>query len=214
VADADWLEHLVAPLAGGASWAGGFYRVAADSAVGEAIGLTLVPVIEEVDGGRFLPSARSMAFTVEAWQRVGGFPEHLDYAEDTAFDEAMYAAGLSASFVPAAVVSWVPPRRPTALLTTAFRWGKGDGVAGLRSSHYRRVLGRWATVGVVAVAAAFVDVRLVPIAVLPLAPAAVRETRHKYRHARRPLTKVLLPIAQTAASLASGLGFIRGRLQR
>ena len=210
VADESWLERIVAPFGQGASWVAGFYRVASESAVGDAVGLTLVPVIEEVDSARFLPSARSMAFTKDAWERVGGFPEHLDYAEDTAFDEALKRDGHVAVFVPDAVVFWTPPERLSDLMATAYRWGRGDGIAGLRRSSHAKVIATWVAAGVIGVGAALTDVRLVPLAVVPLLPAAVAKTRSKSPHAARPFTRFLLPFAQCSASLASSVGFLRG----
>src|SRR5262249_44669134 len=42
-----------------------------------AMGATVLPVEEEIDPEKFLPSSRSVAFTKEAWRAAGGYPEWL-----------------------------------------------------------------------------------------------------------------------------------------
>ena len=58
------------------------------------MGATVLPALEDVDAATFLPSSRSVLFRRAAWQRVGGYPEWLDYCEDLVFDLALQAAGL------------------------------------------------------------------------------------------------------------------------
>jgi hypothetical protein len=84
-----------------------------------------------------MPTGRSMAFGVPAWQAVGGFPEWLPTGEDVLFGRAMAAAGEPVTVVADAEVSWA--QRPSLRLTARmyFRYGEGSG----RSAD-RRLLGR------------------------------------------------------------------------
>ena len=133
-----WLTEITEPLAAGAEWVGGFYQPKGETALSAAIGLTMVFVIEEV-GPDFVPSARSMAFEKRLWEEVGGFPEDVQYAEDTSFDRALMATGYRPEFAPDAIVEWRPPSGLVSQARTMFSWGRGDGLLGLRSHHYRRL---------------------------------------------------------------------------
>jgi glycosyltransferase involved in cell wall biosynthesis len=84
-----------------------------------------------------LPTGRSMAFAVSAWRAAGGFPEHLDTAEDVLFGRAVATAGIPAVLVADAEVGW--RQRPTLAATVRMyrRYGEGSG-----RSRDRRLLGR------------------------------------------------------------------------
>ncbi|MDH3306677.1 MAG: glycosyltransferase [Acidimicrobiia bacterium] len=213
-AQPDWLVHLIAPFAEGAEFVAGFYRPAGDSPLSTAIGLIMVYVREEAESADYLPSARSMAFTRAAWQAAGGFPEEVEFAEDTLFDEQMIAAGYRPAPALDAVVEWSPPATLTALAKTSYRWGKGDGLAGLRGTIYKRQLQVLATTAAVGVAAL---VYYPPAVVLPAGVVAVdvaRRTRHKYRWAEGSSKYVLIPVAHLTATLSGLSGFLAGRRQR
>lgn len=218
VAEPDWLEHLVAPLEADrgqrADWVAGFYRPRGTSSRATCIGLVMVYVREEVDPATFLPSARSMAMRRSLWREVGGFPEDLQFAEDTLFDQRLLDAGHTPVFAGDAVVVWTPPATFTALARTLFVWGRGDGVAGLRGPIYKRLLllvGGTAAAGAAAVVFA---PRLAPLAVAPLLGDALRRTRHKYRWADGPERFALIPAAQTVHTVAVLAGFLWGRVTR
>jgi glycosyltransferase involved in cell wall biosynthesis len=57
----------------------GFFVPDPHSTFETAMGATVLPSLEEIDGEQFLPSSRSIAFRKEAWRAVGGYPEWLDY---------------------------------------------------------------------------------------------------------------------------------------
>jgi glycosyltransferase involved in cell wall biosynthesis len=177
VPELDWLERIVGPFADGADWVAGFHRVGGDSLLAHCAGLALVPVAADVDESWFLPSARSMALTRAAWEAVGGFPEELEFAEDTQFGERLSAAGYRPVLALDAVVTWTPPSGFPALARTAYRWGKGDGLAGLRSWSYGRSAARFAAAGGIALVALLVDRRALPLAAAPLVPAVWRAER-------------------------------------
>ena len=214
VAEPGWLARLTAPFADGAEWVAGFYRPVGRTLRATCIGLVMVYVREEVDARSFLPSARSMAFRRDVWARVGGFPEDLDFAEDTLFDERVAAAGVTPVIALDAVVSWEPPSSYVQLWRTLFRWGRGDGRAGLRSYAYRRalvVVG--AGVALVAAAAATAPQTLPVIVVLAHAGAAWR-TRAKFAWVDGAGKWVHIPLAHVVHTVAGLSGFVVGRTER
>jgi glycosyltransferase involved in cell wall biosynthesis len=101
-----------------------------------ALGATTLPTVEEVDPERFYPSSRSVAFTRRAWERVGGYPEWLDYCEDLLFDFALEDAGCRRAWVADAVVHFRPRSSPRAFALQYYRYARGDGKADLwRKRH-------------------------------------------------------------------------------
>jgi len=84
----DWMARITAPLAdGSAQYAlGGSSLDPADPTVWDLASAPFFGV--KLDPGEFSKSctARSMAFTKDLWQRLGGFPETVFFGEDTLFD--------------------------------------------------------------------------------------------------------------------------------
>jgi cellulose synthase/poly-beta-1,6-N-acetylglucosamine synthase-like glycosyltransferase len=211
VAEPDWLENLTAPFSSDAEWVAGFYRPLGRSLLSTCIGLVMVWTLDEVDPDNFMPSARSMAFLRSAWERVGGFPEGLQFAEDTIFDERLLAAGLTPVFAGDAIVRWTPPATLRQLAVTAFRWGRGDGQTRNSRFYPKRRLAIWAGTPVAAITVAAVAWPLVPIAVLPLGVAVARGTQRKYSSVRGPLKYLFIPLAFLVNGFAAVTGYVVGR---
>lgn len=215
VAESGWLKELLAPFDAdpGTTWVAGFYRPEGRTLRSTCIGLVMVYVRDEVDPASFLPSARSMAFHRRAWREVGGFPEGLQFAEDTLFDERLVAAGHHPVFAGGAIVRWTPPPGYRALARTLFRWGRGDGLAGLRGYTYKRILALYGGTALVGAAALAVAPRAAPMSLLPLAALTARETRRKYRWAAGRAKYLHIPLAHLVASASSLTGFCAGYLE-
>ncbi|MER7402952.1 glycosyltransferase [Streptomyces sp. NPDC000070] len=140
----DWLERLRAAWAEPepAGVLTGVYRVSGHGRLDDAMALVAFPLPEEARHpgpwmrvySRFLgrafdaalPSGRSLAFTREAWQDIGGFPKGVSPAEDLVFVRKAIDAGHRAVLVASAVVTWEqrPNLRQTALMF--FRYGRGQ----------------------------------------------------------------------------------------
>ena len=134
----DWLAELVAPFAADdpqtrPDVVSGFFVADPDpsSAFERAMGATVRPALRDVDPERFLPSSRSVAFTRQAWERVGGYPEWLDYCEDLIFDLALRGAGCRFVFAPRAVAYFRPRSNLRAFFWQYYRYARGDGKADL-----------------------------------------------------------------------------------
>jgi glycosyltransferase involved in cell wall biosynthesis len=160
-----------------------------------------------------MPAARSIAFTKEAWEAVGGFPAHLDTAEDPAFGRKVAATGRRCVLQADAEVVW--EQRPTVASTARmyFRYGVGGGLSG-----DRKIIGR--------------DVaRLVAYAGGPLlwwrggrvSKAAVAAAAAWYlslplwrvRRRRRPVAvAALVPLALVVKDLSKSVGCLAGLARR
>jgi glycosyltransferase involved in cell wall biosynthesis len=132
VLDPAWFERILAPIeTGQADVVAGWYELLVETPRDRAVGLLTQYSLEEVNPERFLPSSRSVAFRRAAWERVGGYPEHLITTEDTAFDLALRKAGCRFVFEPNAVVKW----RPAVSAGDAYRmyrqFAESDGEAGI-----------------------------------------------------------------------------------
>jgi glycosyltransferase involved in cell wall biosynthesis len=136
--DRGWLASLIAPFESPdpPDVVAGFFRPDPRSTFELALGATTLPAREDLRPERFLPSSRSVAFTRAAWERVGGYPEWLDYCEDLVFDLALRAAGFRFHWAPDAVVYFRPRPTAGAFFRQYYRYARGDGKADLwRKRH-------------------------------------------------------------------------------
>jgi len=87
IAKPDWLEKLVYPFKHeNVGIVAGFYDMPASTPMNQAINVFHGVPQERFNSINFLPSARSVAFRKEVWDRIGGFDEKLERAgEDTKF---------------------------------------------------------------------------------------------------------------------------------
>jgi len=131
--DPGWLAALTAPFEGSdpPEVVAGFFRSDPRTPFESALGATTLPNVEEIRPERFYPSSRSVAFSRRAWERVGGYPEWLDYCEDLLFDFALEDAGCRRAWAPGAVVHFRPRSSPRAFFRQYYRYARGDGKADL-----------------------------------------------------------------------------------
>jgi glycosyltransferase involved in cell wall biosynthesis len=150
----EWLQSLAAPLeAGRAQVAAGFFVPEPESVFEMAMGASVLPRLEEIDPGRFLPSSRSIAFLKSAWAEVAGYPEWLDYCEDLVFDFRLRERFGPFCFVPEAVAHFRPRSTLRAFFIQYYRYARGDGKADLwRLRHAIRYLTYLAAIPLLGVA--------------------------------------------------------------
>jgi GT2 family glycosyltransferase len=133
-----WLARLLDALTldPDAAAAAGFFRAEAHNIFEWAMGATVLPLEDEIEAQRFLPSSRSVAFRRAAWEAVGGYPEWLDYGEDLVFDLALRAAGERFVWTPDAVACFRPRGTLSAFFRQYYCYARGDGNADLwRARH-------------------------------------------------------------------------------
>jgi len=129
--EVDWLDRLTRPFdaENPPDVVSGFFLADPTNMFELVLGAVTLPTVQEIDSEAFHPSSRSVAYTREAYQAVGGYPEWLDYCEDLLFDFALRDAGYRFIFVPEAIVHFRP--RPTlpAFCKQYYRYARGDGKA-------------------------------------------------------------------------------------
>jgi hypothetical protein len=113
----------------------GFFLPDAKGAFQCAMAATVLPLQDDIDPRRFLPSSRSVAFTKEAWMTVGGYPEWLDYCEDLIFDltvnDLRPNSPTAFEWRPKALVYFRPRTSLNSFWTQYYRYARGDGKADL-----------------------------------------------------------------------------------
>ena len=132
----DWLATLEGALEEGADVAAGFYRPLTSTFFEACSAAVSLRDADEVDGDRFLPSSRSVAFRREAYDKAGGYPEWLDIGEDMYLNHRLREAGVRMDFVPEALVYWRV--RPTVAATWRqyYRYAEGDALAGMHAARH------------------------------------------------------------------------------
>jgi glycosyltransferase involved in cell wall biosynthesis len=139
----DWLAHLLAPLerAPNTHTVAGFFVPAPQTVFEAAMGAAVLPQVEDIVPQAFLPSSRSVAVRREAFERVGGYPEWLDYCEDLIFDLRLKAAYGPFAFAPQAIAHFRPRGSLRAFYKQYYLYARGDGKADLwRKRHAARYL--------------------------------------------------------------------------
>jgi glycosyltransferase involved in cell wall biosynthesis len=131
--ETDWLERLHERLTPEVEVVSGFFRADARTTFERALGATTLPHAKDVDVApeKFLPSSRSVLFRRRAWERVGGYPEWLDYCEDLVFDLSLRRAGCRFAFAPDAIVWFRPRQTLRGFFRQYFLYARGDGKADL-----------------------------------------------------------------------------------
>jgi succinoglycan biosynthesis protein ExoA len=91
-----------------------------------------------------------MACTRELWRRLGGWPEWLNYSEDTLFDQKARASKCGWRFAPTAVVEWRPRGSLRAIAKQFYRYGTGRGHTQMGAADFRYNLRNLVLIGVTA----------------------------------------------------------------
>jgi glycosyltransferase involved in cell wall biosynthesis len=192
VLEPEWLERLVEALERGADVSMGFYRPIADGFLQECMAAVNLPSAGEIREDRFMPSGRSVAFTREAFEAAGGYPEWLDIGEDMYVNHRWRELRLDMRLASGAVANW--RLRPTLSQTWGqyFGYARGDAIARM---HPERNSARLAAYSIALFA--WSSPRGWPRAVV-LAAAAVRAARP----VRRALTRLEDPAERVAAVVA------------
>ncbi len=128
-----WLDAITAPLLRDSSLdaVAGFFLAAPQSRFELALAATTLPLAREINPETFLPSSRSIAFRKSAGEKVGLYPEWLDYCEDLIFDLRLKAQIGQFAFAPAAIACFRPRSSPRQYVRQYFLYARGDGKADL-----------------------------------------------------------------------------------
>ena len=211
----DWIDEITRPIrTGKAEIVAGWFEAAPQTFFEQLLGATTLPAVADINPATFLPSSRSVAFTKKAWERVGGYPEQLDYCEDLIFDFNLRREYGAFAFAPLAVAYFRP--RPTlrAFAKQYYLYARGDGKADLwRKRHAIR----YATylVALPFLIALFFRKPLVAFTLLMLgvggycgrALARYAELSHTTPFWKRLIGFALIPIVRATGDLAKMAGY-------
>lgn len=127
VADKDWILNIIKPFTTGKiDVVAGFYKMVGISNFQKAESV-FMGVTPRKFNLSFLPSTRSIAFTKEIWESVGGFPENAKgTAEDTIFNLKLIKNGARISRMKNAVVEWGMPESISDFYFKIMNYAKGD----------------------------------------------------------------------------------------
>ncbi len=217
-----WLEELVRPLLEGqAQVSAGFFVSDPRSTFEVALGATTLPDVEDVDPATFLPSSRSVAFTREAYEAAGGYPEWLDYCEDLIFDFRLRDAVGPFAWAPRAVAHFRPRSTAKAFAKQYYRYARGDGKADL---WRKRHAVRYVTYIVALPALLLLGIFHKPWWLLGLLTGVVAYCKTPYRRLGRRLPELapaergrallLVPLIRGLGDLAKMAGYPVGLLWR
>lgn len=139
-AEPEWLERLMKPFLDdrATEFVAGCYRIDPRTLLENVVGLAtmrgqLDPVLPE----SFNPSARSMAFAKALWRRAGGWPEWLDFSEDTLFDHRVRRMDVGWRFAGEAVVHWRPRGSLSSIARQFYNYGTGRGHTQIDAASFR-----------------------------------------------------------------------------
>ncbi|PJA42884.1 hypothetical protein CO176_01155 [Candidatus Woesebacteria bacterium CG_4_9_14_3_um_filter_39_10] len=129
----------------------GFYIMPAHSSLQKAMNLYLGVHPKRFDPANFLPSARSVAFKKEVWEKIGGYDEKLEKGgEDTKFFVSCVKNKIRIARVGDAKVVWeeIKDLSLTDFFLKVFNYAKGDAktkiwiypIAGIMSHNIKIVL--------------------------------------------------------------------------
>ena len=138
----DWLANLMAPISSGDSAyaIGGSYTDPKNATVWDIASAPFFGVKLNPGAATKSCTARSMAFTKELWQRVGGFPETV-FGDDTAFDSRVRKL-VAPAFPERAKAAYQPRHTFRSALRQMVNYSVADGVAGERSGRLFRNIAR------------------------------------------------------------------------
>jgi glycosyltransferase involved in cell wall biosynthesis len=209
----DWLSALLAHLPPDVDVASGFFAPDPQSVFECAMGATVLPALRDVRGDHFLPSSRSVLFRRAAWEKVGGYPEWLDYCEDLVFDLALKRAGCRFAFAPDAVVYFRPRGSLANFFRQYFLYARGDGKADLWRGRHAVRFAAYATLALL-----LADWRrLLALRLAVLGLGVVAYTRRPYQRLAPSLAAMnpwhaayavaLVPVIRLVGDVAKMLGY-------
>jgi len=139
-AEPKWLERLIAPFAldRDTDFVAGFYDIEAHSLLERVVGLaTMRGQLDPIDPATFNPSGRSVAYTKRLWSQAGGWPEWVNFSEDTLFDHRVRALGACWKFAGDAVVHWRPRTCLRKIAKQFYHYGTGRGHTQIDAPSFR-----------------------------------------------------------------------------
>ena len=210
----DWLGALVdaveqAPQAAGAF---GYILAAPARTVEVAIGAVGLPLADEIDPAQYPPSSGSVLMRRRWLDHVGGYPEWLDYGEDLWLDRMVWSEGGWFVHAPGADV-WNRPRSNlSAFFRQYYRYGSGDGRAGMLGKRHAARFAAYALVLRLARRPTWTGTALLLLLGYRYVRRPIARARHLQRG--RSAAPALVPMVRVLGDVAKMLGYAAGCWRR
>lgn len=136
----DWLKNLISKFDSETDIVLGVYHpYEFGSFLQRCIGETFFPKerFAKATETSSVPSAKSMALRKTAWEKVGGYPEFLETAEDTVFGMKLHKAGFKFEMAKDAIVYWRVCEGLKDLFRKVFTYSKNDVKAQILSATWK-----------------------------------------------------------------------------
>lgn len=130
ILDKSWLKNIAEPFKESKiDVVAGYYKPIAKNVFQKCLATYTCVMPDRLDPENFLPSSRSIAFKKSAWQKAGGYPEHLDTCEDLVFARKLRDAGYKFKTRLDAIVYWPQRKNLKEAALQFYRYAEGDGKA-------------------------------------------------------------------------------------
>lgn len=210
----EWLSALIdaAEQTPSAAGAFGYILAAPGNTVETAVGAVGLPYAGEIDPAHYPPSGGSMLLRRQWFERVGGFPEWLDYGEDLWLDRRIWAAGGWFVHAPGADVRNRPRSSLPAFFRQYYHYAWGDGRAGMLGKRHAARFVAYAVGLALARRPTWIHTALLMF-------LGYRYVRRPIARARRlpgsgPAAPALVPLVRVVGDVAKMLGYAAGCWRR
>ena len=139
--DEDWLKNITSPFKNKSVGAvAGFYHVLAHkiTVFQKSIAPFVATTPDKFNPKTYLPSSRSLAFKKSAWQKIGGYPENLNYCEDLVFAKNLKRK-TNLIVKPNAIVYWQMVTNLKAYFQQIKNYARGD-IKARYKPHLKKIL--------------------------------------------------------------------------
>ena len=144
VLDKDWLAQLcLTQQQTGAEVVAGYYQALANNPLQQAIAPYFLVTSQRLKAREFLPATRSMLISRQLFRQLGGFAEHLAFAEDYALAKKMKQQQVNIAFARQALVYWLPPTNLVDFSKTVYQMAYYDVVAGVTRPKVYLIFARY-----------------------------------------------------------------------
>ncbi len=140
--DHNWVDEITKPFKKmDVDVVSGKYIATGDSLFQQLTGQLLTYDFNNINENSFSPSSRSVAFKKIAWKQVKGYPEWLDYAEDTYFNKKLKKIGKKFYLNKNAIVYWQMRKDFSKLLKQYLNYATYDAIAlNNPGNYYLRII--------------------------------------------------------------------------
>lgn len=216
ILDKSWLKKIVEPFKDPEiDVVSGYYKPITNNVFEKCLAAYTCVMPDRINPDTFLPSSRSIAFKKSVWQKVGGYPEHLDTCEDLVFAKKLKNTGCKFKTRVDAIVYWPQRKNLKDAAMQFYRYAQGDGRARYIRPQTPLLFLRY-LVGISLLIALFVSRSpfiLYLISVI-LFLYLLWSVGKNFKYVKHGQAIFILPILQFTADFAVMAGFLKGLFKK